>query len=359
MLLALDTCFASCSVAVFDLGNCHVVAERRELLERGHAELVGPMVRSALADARISVSDLTRVAVTTGPGTFTGIRIGLAFAQGLALARKIPLSPLDAMRATAAPLMASGRAASVVHAAGASGYCYVQHFDANGNTASDLLLQRPGQIAFPMGSIVIGTGANSVAGGAARSTEHDLPNAAGFAALAVTLDQHDPSAVQPVYIRPPDIKLQAHLPLIRRVGGEAADILALLHEAGSTDAWPAETFASLLSSRGTFALLAERPGFEPLGFALVRTVLDEAEILMIAIHPVEWRKGNARHLLSKLESHLRSQGIKTIHLEVAKDNAPAMALYQSASYASTGERKSYYPRQGASAVDAIMMTRSL
>lgn len=87
-ILALDTAQAFCSVAVLD--DIRVVAMRSRAMERGHAEALMPMVLAAMSDARLALKEIDLFAATRGPGAFTGIRIGLAAARGMALAAGKP-----------------------------------------------------------------------------------------------------------------------------------------------------------------------------------------------------------------------------------------------------------------------------
>lgn len=88
-ILALDTCFDACSVAV-QRRDGEVVAER-VLMRRGHAEALLPMIERTMQAAGLSFSELDRIAVTHGPGTFTGTRVGMAAALGIAVAQNIPV----------------------------------------------------------------------------------------------------------------------------------------------------------------------------------------------------------------------------------------------------------------------------
>lgn len=87
-VLAFDTAQSFCSVAVLD--DIRVVAMRSKAMERGHAEALMPMVLAAMSDARIELNEIDLFAATRGPGAFTGIRIGLAAARGMALAAGKP-----------------------------------------------------------------------------------------------------------------------------------------------------------------------------------------------------------------------------------------------------------------------------
>lgn len=103
-VLALETAGSACSVAVLASGR--IAAHRRRELARGHAEILLPMVEEAMAAAGLSFAGLDLVAVTVGPGAFTGIRIGLAAARGLALAAGKPslgVTTFEAIEEAAGP----------------------------------------------------------------------------------------------------------------------------------------------------------------------------------------------------------------------------------------------------------------
>src|SRR5437763_10687269 len=98
MILAMDTALGACSAAIVADGT--TLAHEHLLMARGHAEALAPMVDGLMRGARVSFAALDRIAVTTGPGTFTGQRVGLAFARALGLALKRPVigvTTLDAM----------------------------------------------------------------------------------------------------------------------------------------------------------------------------------------------------------------------------------------------------------------------
>ncbi|HWA31049.1 MAG TPA: tRNA (adenosine(37)-N6)-threonylcarbamoyltransferase complex dimerization subunit type 1 TsaB, partial [Rhizomicrobium sp.] len=98
-ILAVDTALGACSVAV--LSGTRVLAHRFVLMDRGHAEALAPMVEETMREAEIPFANLDRLAVTTGPGTFTGQRVGLAFMRGLRIALKKPLVGITTLSAMA------------------------------------------------------------------------------------------------------------------------------------------------------------------------------------------------------------------------------------------------------------------
>lgn len=93
-LLAIETSTEACSVAVMADGD---VRERYELAPRRHAELVLPWAEALLADAGLRRADLDAIAVARGPGAFTGVRLGISIAQGIALALDRPLVPVSTL----------------------------------------------------------------------------------------------------------------------------------------------------------------------------------------------------------------------------------------------------------------------
>jgi tRNA threonylcarbamoyl adenosine modification protein YeaZ len=113
-ILAVDTALGACSTALLD-GET-VLAHTLVPMERGHAEALAPMVEEVMRKAGVPFSALDQLAVTTGPGTFTGQRVGLAFMRGLKVALRKPLIGVTTLSAMAAQAMAetkSGLAAAL------------------------------------------------------------------------------------------------------------------------------------------------------------------------------------------------------------------------------------------------------
>ena len=109
-ILAVDTALGACSVAI--LASEKILAHSFEEMARGHAERLAPMVEESMAKAGLAFSEIDRLAVTTGPGTFTGQRVGLAFMRGLRIALKKPLTGVTTLEVMAAAAM-HARAAAI------------------------------------------------------------------------------------------------------------------------------------------------------------------------------------------------------------------------------------------------------
>jgi ribosomal-protein-alanine N-acetyltransferase len=137
----------------------------------------------------------------------------------------------------------------------------------------------------------------------------------------------------------------------------AAAILAGLHAQSFDEAWSEADFEVLLASPGVFALMA-RAREEPIGFILARIAGDEAEILTLAVNPARRRHGAGRKLVVGAADKALRQGATALFLEVAADNAPALALYEACGFRQVGRRDGYYAR-AAGAADALTLRRDL
>ncbi len=101
-LLAFETATEACSVALYLDGE---VRERFEIAPRRHAELALPWAEALLADAGVTRSDLDAIAISRGPGAFTGVRLAIALAQGIAMALDRPIVPISTLKVVAASLV--------------------------------------------------------------------------------------------------------------------------------------------------------------------------------------------------------------------------------------------------------------
>jgi tRNA threonylcarbamoyladenosine biosynthesis protein TsaB len=206
LILALDTCLTACSVAVLD-GET-VLAARSEAMPRGHQERLAPLVQELMAEAGVRFPDLTRIGVTVGPGSFTGLRVGIAFAKGLGAALSIPVVGVGTLEA-----MAFGRegfVASVIDAR--RDQVYVQLFgDGVALMAPDALTAadaaaRVAETWTGGPATFTGSGAPLIEGilPGARIETPDGPDPVAVARLAA---RATPRPVRPLYLRAPDAKL--------------------------------------------------------------------------------------------------------------------------------------------------------
>ncbi|MCC9621267.1 GNAT family N-acetyltransferase [Thalassospira sp. MA62] len=143
-------------------------------------------------------------------------------------------------------------------------------------------------------------------------------------------------------------------------------LAAALHAKGFDDPWDADAIERLLDVPGAFGLLAFIPADVhanrddiPVGFVLIQSVLDEGEITTITVLPDHRGSGIGKKLLHAVMDRLKRSDGKRLLLEVAIDNAPAIALYQGIGFTEIGRRRGYYGRQNGQKVDAIVLERLL
>ncbi len=366
-ILALDTAMAACSVAVIDTGHDHPLAAIHVPMEKGHAEALAPMIEDAMRLAGVTFPQLDRIAVTTGPGTFTGVRIGLAMARGLGLALSIPVIGIDTLSAIAAN--ETERVPLLIAADARNDEIYAALFDESRRLIWGPKVTRGAEVvaSLLLRTLVLGSAAPVILATSGRtdltaSRASPLPDAAAFGRMAADADaQGMPS---PLYLRAPDAKPQT-APLrplsaleILACGLEARAILAEIHQSAFDRPWAEQAFADLLAMPGASAAIASSQG-EPIGFALVRQAADEAEIVTIAVKPAMQRRGVARALLHNEMSRLQAAGATRLFLEVAEGNAPARALYAALGFSEVGRRKRYYTKTDGTVEDAIVMQRQL
>ncbi|WGM46102.1 [Ribosomal protein S18]-alanine N-acetyltransferase [Brevundimonas sp. NIBR10] len=131
-----------------------------------------------------------------------------------------------------------------------------------------------------------------------------------------------------------------------------ADTLAAVHAEAFDHPWDEAAIADLLGQAGVFGIAATG------GFILCRVVLDEAEILTLAVRPDARRRGLARRLVEAGGAMARSAGAERLFLEVAEDNVAARGLYADAGFVETGRRRAYYETaQGRT--DALILVLNL
>lgn len=116
LVLAIDTALAACSAAVLDTAQAALLASESLAMARGQAEALMPLIERVMVAADVGFASLDRIAVTIGPGSFTGLRVGISAARGLALAAAKPAVGLTTLSAYAAPLVAASGPHAVLSA---------------------------------------------------------------------------------------------------------------------------------------------------------------------------------------------------------------------------------------------------
>jgi tRNA threonylcarbamoyladenosine biosynthesis protein TsaB len=116
LILAIDTALDACAAAVLDTEAAELIAQESLAMKRGHAEALMPLIARVMKSSGIAFADLDRIAATTGPGSFTGLRVGLSAARGIALAANKPVVGVTTLTAYAAPVVSENGAHPVISA---------------------------------------------------------------------------------------------------------------------------------------------------------------------------------------------------------------------------------------------------
>jgi len=220
IVLGIDTATTGCAAAVLGDGACLAMANAR--MARGQSETLMPMIDGVIRDAGIGMADIDAVAVTRGPGAFTGLRIGLAAARALALALSKPclgIGTFDALLLQAQDAGAfDGVEALVCVIDSKREDLFVAVYDDQGAPLAVPQAMRASEIPDAVGPrrriAVIGDAAEAAVPsfGADFTVRHfpdiDLPDPRAVARLGLAaLDAPDDAPATPLYLRPPDVTL--------------------------------------------------------------------------------------------------------------------------------------------------------
>ena len=214
-LLAIDTALDACSVTVFDTERDRPLSIESREIGRGHAELLVPLVDQMMKAAGLKFDDIDRIAVTVGPGSFTGLRVGLSAARGFALAASKPAIGVTTLAAFTAPLIAENEAVPVVAAIDAKhGNLYMQMVGAGGRTlvAPRAVSLREAIRAIALGPVrLVGTAAAMLAAHWPQNApapvivdDRRAPDVTWVARVGAAADPARAKA-RPLYLRRPDV----------------------------------------------------------------------------------------------------------------------------------------------------------
>jgi tRNA threonylcarbamoyl adenosine modification protein YeaZ/ribosomal-protein-alanine acetyltransferase len=350
-LLAFDTSMAACSAAV-SVGE-RVLAARYEEMATGQAEALAPMVEAVIREADLPYAELSRIAVTTGPGSFTGVRIGLSLARGLGVSLGLPIVGIDSLAAIACNEPRRDMPLAVI-ADARNNEVYAAVFAGAPEPRLTRREHLPELLTMPAFRM-LGSGADAEAKiflNAERSQAGDFPRAANFISLAARMTPGD-AAPDPLYLRPPDVKPQHRFETLTHLSPASAALLAELHVESFPEGWSDAEFHKLFGAPGLEAVIIMH-GAEPAGFAILRQAADEAEIITICVRPKLRRRGFGKLILQQAERSLSGRA-DHLFLEVNAANAAAIALYRRLGFSEAGRRPRYY--QGRD--DALIMRKEI
>lgn len=217
LLLSIDTAGTRCAVALSDLATGDVLAFAEPDIGRGHAEQLMGLVEHLLDAASVRYGDIGKIAVVVGPGSFTGLRVGVAAAKGLALALSVPVVGLSSLEALAEPHWHAGAAVLAVTDA-KRGELYAALYAAGGSVLRAPQALAPGGLADWLEGahggelVVVGSGAR-IAADILAHLPVTLANPAGDTDIAAVVRLGGPRGgegpLKPLYLRGADAKPQA------------------------------------------------------------------------------------------------------------------------------------------------------
>jgi tRNA threonylcarbamoyladenosine biosynthesis protein TsaB len=224
-ILAIDTSCAAASAAIVDSGMMEPLAIVSRAMARGHAEALAPMIEEASRTVAGGLASLNRIVVTTGPGSFTGIRVGLAMARTMGLALGVPVVGVSTLAALAAPLLSEPRAGVIAAAIDARhGSAYFQLFEASGRPLGSPRCDTLRECVRGIGAgpaLLTGDAASLLATEAHRAglpydlgDAADTPDILALARMGLALDPVVNPA-RPLYVKPPDARPNLAEPIAR------------------------------------------------------------------------------------------------------------------------------------------------
>ena len=389
-LLVLDTSNSTCCSGIYDIDLAGADLDIKELgyklsLERRtHSEVIMPLTEQVFEEAGLSHDEIDAYAVTVGPGSFTGIRIGISIVKGMAAVTGkdcIPISSTEALMRSVEVLPFEGETFLVASFDARNNRVFAAVFDEQKEVlisedaydADDLA----GRIinVVPKGArvIICGNGCKTVIASLEKvGAEYMVEDAEGTVILPKGIARSALHAIRtdrekaligaiklsPKYCarsqaerfrKPPSFE-------VRKATTDDVMVINVLEAEGIDHPWMPEAIEDLITSDNKTALvLVETDKNEVVGYIGASVVTDEAELGNLCVSGRYRRLGAGTILLRALKDEAASMGAKTLFLEVRENNYPAIALYEKEGFETVGMRKDYYG-QG---VNALLMKSEL
>ncbi len=377
-ILAIDTSGEICSVAILeDAKTLKVISSKSE---KEHSQTLMPKIKDLFEEANLTMDDIDLLACSRGPGSFTGIRIGMATVKAFADAKNIPIAGVDSLKALAyGALIKKGRKdckiLSIIDAKNENVYCAVYRVQ-NGNLS---LYKNPEimnisdvveYVNFDNPLYIVGDdfeeNLNPLLNAKFSKQQaqgkdtvyyeyvYDLPTMAEAIGLAAKEkydigDYGDSNSLFPLYLRKPQAQRQK----------EGEDDKITILELSPLDLEKIKLDYDKFPNSWNYKTLEEdcknsqyivaKQNNEIVGFVGTKTILDEMEIMNIVVRLDKYNQGIASNMLSYI---IRKNDVKKINLEVNGHNTKAIKLYRKFGFKEVGMRKKYYEGKD----DAILMT---
>ncbi|MCX7970920.1 MAG: tRNA (adenosine(37)-N6)-threonylcarbamoyltransferase complex dimerization subunit type 1 TsaB [Negativicutes bacterium] len=363
-ILGIDTSGRQARIAVGD--SAGIMAVRTEInAEKGHAAGLITAVDNLLAGAGIARNEVECVAVGTGPGSFTGLRIGVTAAKMIAYGLSCRLVPVETGRALLEGCHGYGWGGGCREAG--RGECFFSLYRRDGDEWRAVVPARtiswqeavrqlsehthPGRVAvvcdqptLPSGNMIDGGG--DVFDLAAVDVAGNLLKLAGRYRQQWIVSKVVKASVTPLYVRRPaaEEKAFAGLPLVRlrRAGGADVKSMYEIERHARGCRWSERELAREVELPFADYLVAEKTTGEICGFAGQWLVAGEAQVTAVVVAAGCRRRGIGKMLIGELIARARVKGCSVMRLEVREGNYPAVSLYRSLGFTEVGLRSWYY-----------------
>ena len=370
-ILVCDTSNQNCSAGVYDDGR--EIAYELSFETRTHSETFMPLVHRVMEQAKITHKDLDAYAVTVGPGSFTGIRIGLAAVKGMALAAGKPcisVSSTEALARSCENATATSREETILVPAidARNNRVFARAFEddtmktlipEDAYDADDLAKKIKNMPEVVYGTrrqlLVVGSGAEVMKQAFERNKVHInvycakgaaiTPKGVAGAAFAnpELLSARDVKATycavsQAERLRKNDAAQEYK---IRPAAAEDVDRIMCLEEGSIPHPWQRKEIEKLITEENKCAFVTEKNGHIAC-YIGCDIVLDEGNIGNLVTAEEERGKGLATAILKHLLEYLKERGVKTVYLEVESTNTAALVVYKKCGFKSYNIRKGYF-----------------
>lgn len=378
-VLAIDSSGLTASVAV--VGDAQTVAEYTVNYKKTHSQTLLPMIDEIVKMTELDMSSVDAIAVAGGPGSFTGLRIGSATAKGLGLALDKPLIHVPTVDALAYSVYGwNGIICPMMDARRSQVYTGLYTF--SGLTFQVL----EEQMAIPVAELIdklnncgrpvvfLGDGVPVYQEMLEQGMEvpysfapsyMNRQRAAVVGALGIrlyqdgryeTAAQHRPDYLRVSQAERERAERERHAPVqVREMAIEDGAAVAEMEHQLFADAWGEKSVLETMEQDHTICLVAEKAG-RMIGYALIYTAADEAEIARIGVVKDMQKQGTGTILLREVQQICASRGMTRLLLDVRESNAAARALYKKCGFCEDGVRRGFYDHPSE---DGILMSREI
>ena len=351
-ILAIDSSSAVASVCIAKDGV--PVAEYTTNINKTHSTTLLLMVEEAFKNAQLKVSDMDYIAVSAGPGSFTGLRIGIATAKGLAFKddiKTVPVSSLKALAANAAP--SDMLICPVMDARRDRAYCAVYEYseDELQPVLNDCVMEYDALLellkSYDRKVLFLGDATEHLKkrvsnGDLAFAPDHlSLPRASSLAVTALSEIKKGKAVsgdeLLPEYLT----ESQAERNRFRELTAEDLGKVTRIEAESIPNPWSLRSFEGALENKDAFFAVCESGGSVK-GYAGMYISGPEAEITNVAVDKDFRHGGIGTGIVKYLIEEGKKKGVESFIIEVRKSNTPAISLYEKIGFETIGERKDFY-----------------